>query len=63
MFRSQFDINLATIPWAISSVKKYFSDPALLTKKNDLKSLRLSEGGDRYNNKLQINLCDFIGTQ
>ena len=39
MLCSQSDTNLAIIPWTISSVKKYFSDPNLLTKKNSLKSL------------------------
>ena len=39
MFCSQSDNNLAIIPWTISSVKKYFSDPNLLRKKNGLKSL------------------------
>ena len=65
MLCSQSDTNLATIPWTISSVKKYFPDPNLLPKKNGLKSLHLSEVGEPYNvkqNKLQINLCDFIGT-
>ena len=46
MLCSQSDTNLATVPWTISSVK-YFSDPNLLTEKNCLKSLRLSEGRDR----------------
>ena len=41
---------------AISSVKKYFFDPNLFTKNNGLKSLQLSEGGDRYNVK-QITNC------
>ena len=65
MLCSQSDTNLATIPWTISSVKKYFPDPNVLAKKNGLKSLHLSEVGERYKvkqNKLQINLCDFIGT-
>ena len=33
---SQSDTNLVTIPSIISSVKKYFSDPDLLPKKNGL---------------------------
>ena len=55
MLCSQSDINLAAIPWTISSVKKYSPDPNLLTKKNALKSLHLSEGGDRYNVKQITN--------
>ena len=45
MLCSQSDTNLATIPWTISSVKKYFPDPNVLAKKNGLKSLHLSEVG------------------
>ena len=47
MLCSQSDTNLATIPWTASSVKKYFPDSNLLTKKNGLKSLHLSAGRDR----------------
>ena len=55
MLCSQSDINLTAIPWAISRVKKYFSDPNLFRKKNGLKSLHLSEGGDRYDVKQITN--------
>ena len=56
MLCSQSDTNLEIVPWTISSVEKYFSDPNLVTKKSGLNSLHLSEGGDCYNVK-QITNC------
>ena len=47
MLCSQYNTNLATIPLIILRGKKYFPDPNLLTKKNGLKSLHLSEGRHR----------------
>ena len=56
MFFSQSHTNLGTIPLAISGIKKYFSDPNLVTIKNSLNALDLSEFGDRYDVK-QITNC------
>ena len=55
MLCSQSDTSLEIVPWTISSVEKYFSDPNLLTKKSGLNSLHLSEGGDCYNVKRITN--------
>ena len=53
MLCSESDTNLATIPLTISNVKKYFPAPNLVSKKNGLKTLHLSEG--RYSVKQITN--------
>ena len=39
MLCPQSNTNSATIPWAISNIKRHFPDPGLVTRKNGLKFL------------------------